>query len=306
MQDMMMHCLNPSVLERQRAHLQWQDAHNLNACENFSSLHEQSEGLIDHCWPNLNASTNTPSPATTMCNSSSSAKVGKEKSSKKRKADKSPVVSGDDEEEKRPKGDRENKVEKRKENKREDSGTTGSKENNDKKQDYIHVRARRGQATDSHSLAERVRRERISERMKYLQGLVPGCNKITGKAGMLDEIINYVQSLQRQVEMNLSYNSSIGMESEIIDPSFLQFNVLQQAITSCGYDMGVSMNPTELALQRSISPPANEPPPFLDSNFNVPRSNPGWDNELHNLYGSAFPFLSLQGNHLSGNLKTEM
>ena len=46
-----------------------------------------------------------------------------------------------------------------------------------------------------------VRREKISERMKYLQDLVPGCNKITSKAGMLDEIINYVQSLQRQVEV---------------------------------------------------------------------------------------------------------
>ncbi|KAL6011730.1 hypothetical protein ACLOJK_002195, partial [Asimina triloba] len=42
---------------------------------------------------------------------------------------------------------------------------------------YIHVRARRGQATDSHSLAERVRREKISERMNLLQGLVPGCDK---------------------------------------------------------------------------------------------------------------------------------
>ncbi|KAJ3688633.1 hypothetical protein LUZ61_017797 [Rhynchospora tenuis] len=65
---------------------------------------------------------------------------------------------------------------------------------------YIHVRARRGQATDSHSLAERVRRERISERMRMLQGLVPGCDKVTGKALILDEIINYVQSLQNQVE----------------------------------------------------------------------------------------------------------
>ncbi|KAL2646063.1 hypothetical protein AAZV13_05G029000 [Glycine max] len=45
------------------------------------------------------------------------------------------------------------------------------------KQDYIHVRARRGQATDNHSLAERARREKISERMKILQDLVPGCNK---------------------------------------------------------------------------------------------------------------------------------
>nr|GMD90149.1 transcription factor bHLH137-like [Ipomoea batatas] len=65
---------------------------------------------------------------------------------------------------------------------------------------YIHVRARRGQATDSHSLAERVRREKISERMKVLQALVPGCDKVTGKALILDEIINYVQSLQNQVE----------------------------------------------------------------------------------------------------------
>ncbi|VFQ75452.1 unnamed protein product [Cuscuta campestris] len=65
---------------------------------------------------------------------------------------------------------------------------------------YIHVRARRGQATDSHSLAERARREKISKKMKCLQDLVPGCNKVVGKAGMLDEIINYVQSLQKQVE----------------------------------------------------------------------------------------------------------
>ncbi|KAL4198612.1 hypothetical protein AMTRI_Chr03g140980 [Amborella trichopoda] len=68
------------------------------------------------------------------------------------------------------------------------------------KQDYIHVRARRGQATDSHSIAERARREKISERMKILQDLVPGCNKVIGKALVLDEIINYIQSLQRQVE----------------------------------------------------------------------------------------------------------
>lgn len=39
--------------------------------------------------------------------------------------------------------------------------------------------------------------------MKYLQDLVSGCNKVAGKAGMLDEIINYVQSLQRQVEVRV-------------------------------------------------------------------------------------------------------
>ncbi|XP_061363240.1 transcription factor BHLH089-like isoform X2 [Gastrolobium bilobum] len=87
------------------------------------------------------------------------------------------------------------------------------------KQDYIHVRARRGQATDSHSLAERARREKISERMKILQDLVPGCNRVIGKALVLDEIINYVQSLQRQVEflsMKLeAVNSRLNMNPAI-------------------------------------------------------------------------------------------
>ncbi|XP_068305882.1 transcription factor bHLH79-like isoform X1 [Pyrus communis] len=87
------------------------------------------------------------------------------------------------------------------------------------KQDFIHVRARRGQATDSHSLAERARREKISERMKILQDLVPGCNKVIGKALVLDEIINYIQSLQHQVEflsMKLeAVNSRMNMNPTI-------------------------------------------------------------------------------------------
>ncbi|KAL6012882.1 hypothetical protein ACLOJK_003371 [Asimina triloba] len=97
-----------------------------------------------------------------------------------------------------------------------------SKTKDSPKEDYIHVRARRGQATNSHSLAERIRREKISERMKFLQDLVPGCNKVTGKAVMLDEIINYVQSLQRQVEflsMKLAaVNPELNFDIEHIFP----------------------------------------------------------------------------------------
>ncbi|KAL1539395.1 transcription factor BHLH094-like protein [Salvia divinorum] len=93
------------------------------------------------------------------------------------------------------------------------------------KQDYIHVRARRGQATDSHSLAERARREKISERMKILQDIVPGCNKVIGKALVLDEIINYIQSLQRQVEflsMKLETVNSRGGINEYPSKNFSQ------------------------------------------------------------------------------------
>ncbi|GJM92094.1 hypothetical protein PR202_ga08523 [Eleusine coracana subsp. coracana] len=92
--------------------------------------------------------------------------------------------------------------------------------------DYIHVRARRGEATDSHSLAERVRREKISQRMKLLQDLVPGCNKVVGKAVMLDEIINYVQSLQRQVEF-------LSMKLATVNPQ-LDFNNLPNLLSKDG------------------------------------------------------------------------
>ncbi|KAJ1275437.1 hypothetical protein BS78_05G135400 [Paspalum vaginatum] len=93
--------------------------------------------------------------------------------------------------------------------------------------DYIHVRARRGQATDSHSLTERVRREKISERMKLLQDLVPGCSKVTGKAVMLDEIINYVQSLQRQVEFLSMKLSTVNPRLELDVESFILKDVNQ-------------------------------------------------------------------------------
>ncbi|WZZ86714.1 hypothetical protein YC2023_115293 [Brassica napus] len=51
--------------------------------------------------------------------------------------------------------------------------------------------------------------------MTMLQDLVPGCNWITGKTVMLDEIINYVQSLQRQVDF-LSMLVLLYPQSEVV------------------------------------------------------------------------------------------
>ncbi|KAG8655987.1 transcription factor bHLH63 isoform X2 [Manihot esculenta] len=199
--------------------------------------------------------------------------VGRE-NLKKRKVDKlqhnTKVVAEDESRDKRVKGcagegesmnteKNNNKSSSTSKNSTKENSAETSKDNSKvtevQKPDYIHVRARRGQATDSHSLAERVRREKISERMKYLQDLVPGCNKITGKAGMLDEIINYVQSLQRQVEFlsmklaavnpRLEFNidnvfakeafpapttnfPETGMSSDLTNPVYLQFNQAQQ------------------------------------------------------------------------------
>ncbi|KAI5402452.1 transcription factor bHLH63 [Lathyrus oleraceus] len=192
-----------------------------------------------------------------------------------------------------------------------------SKASEAQKLDYIHVRARRGQATDSHSLAERVRREKISERMKYLQDLVPGCNKITGKAGMLDEIINYVQSLQKQVEFlsmklatvnpRLDFNIDdlfekevfptcdananfhvMGISSELSNTNpYLQFNSPHQFVSYGGLDTG--MNPIDMGLKRSISAPVSIPETFIDSSsFHQILPSTTWEGDFQNLYNMNF------------------
>ncbi|CAL0316604.1 unnamed protein product [Lupinus luteus] len=78
------------------------------------------------------------------------------------------------------------------------------------------VRARRGQATDPHSIAERLRRERIAERMKSLQELVPSINK-TDRAAMLDEIMEYVKFLRLQVKvLSMSRMGTAGTIAQLV------------------------------------------------------------------------------------------
>ncbi|MQM03307.1 hypothetical protein Taro_036083 [Colocasia esculenta] len=60
--------------------------------------------------------------------------------------------------------------------------------------------ARRRRAAEVHNLSERRRRDRINEKMKALQELIPHCNK-SDKASMLDEAIEYLKSLQLQVQV---------------------------------------------------------------------------------------------------------
>ncbi|EOA21358.1 hypothetical protein CARUB_v10001721mg [Capsella rubella] len=62
------------------------------------------------------------------------------------------------------------------------------------------VRAKRGCATHPRSIAERVRRTRISDRIRKLQELVPNMDKQTNTADMLEEAVEYVKVLQRQIQ----------------------------------------------------------------------------------------------------------
>lgn len=201
------------------------------------------------------------------------------------------------------------------------------------KEEYIHVRARRGQATNSHSLAERVRREKISERMKFLQDLVPGCSKVTGKAVMLDEIINYVQSLQRQVEFlsmklatvnpRLDFNlegllakdilqSRGGPSSSLAFPPDMNMSYpplhQSQAMVQTGlHGLGNSMD----ALRQSISSPI---PAMSNRAFKetTPHVSGVWDDELNNVVqmglSSSAPLSNqdLSGHPPPGHMKAEL
>ncbi|GER39384.1 basic helix-loop-helix (bHLH) DNA-bindingsuperfamily protein [Striga asiatica] len=62
------------------------------------------------------------------------------------------------------------------------------------------VRAKRGCATHPRSIAERMRRSRISEKMKKLQDLFPNMDKQTSTADMLDLAVGYIKDLQKQVQ----------------------------------------------------------------------------------------------------------
>ncbi|KAG8087973.1 hypothetical protein GUJ93_ZPchr0010g10454 [Zizania palustris] len=63
------------------------------------------------------------------------------------------------------------------------------------------IRAKRGCATHPRSIAERVRRTRISERIRKLQELVPNMDKQTNTADMLDLAVDYIKDLQKEVKV---------------------------------------------------------------------------------------------------------
>ncbi|XP_076889963.1 transcription factor bHLH63-like [Bidens hawaiensis] len=310
-----------SVFERQQARLKQQQQQQF-----FSGNdHNQFRGLVDikpdpgmqYGWPDFNDVCHDQMIPTLMVDDHN-IKKRKTLEDEKQKV----VLKENGVKEKKIKGCSE-------ENSTQTSSKEKSKAKEAPKQDYIHVRARQGQATDSHSLAERVRREKISERMKYLQDLVPGCNKITGKAGMLDEIINYVQCLQKQVEFlsmklaalqprldfdidNLIMKEmfevpAVSYSSEMTNPTYFQVNSL--------LEMGNS--PIDTMLRRSIGGPVSIPDSFVVSPcFNqMQPSHVTWDGDLQNLYrmeiqqeSSAIPFQphKFTGSYEGSHLKMEL
>ncbi|KAL5859946.1 hypothetical protein ACOSQ4_001242 [Xanthoceras sorbifolium] len=115
-----------------------------------------------------------------------------------------------------------------------------------KKQTRGSTSTKRSRAAEVHNLSERRRRDRINEKMKALQELIPRCNK-SDKASMLDEAIEYLKSLQLQVQM---MSMGCGMVP-------MMFPGIQQFIPNMGMGMGMGVGVgvgMEMGMNRPMMP----------------------------------------------------
>ncbi|XP_051142962.1 transcription factor PIF1 isoform X2 [Andrographis paniculata] len=141
--------------------------------------------------------------------------------------------------------------------------------NEGKKQGRCSTSAKRSRAAEVHNLSERRRRDRINEKMRALQELIPRCNK-SDKASMLDEAIEYLKSLQLQVQM-------MSMGCGIVP---MMYPGMQQYMPmGMGMGMGLSMNmemggmnrPPPMVPYPGMLPPGSAmPPPPAAPRFPMP------------------------------------
>nr|WIE96077.1 basic helix-loop-helix transcription factor [Loropetalum chinense var. rubrum] len=151
---------------------------------------------------------------------------------------------------------------------------------------------RRIRAAAIHNQSERRRRDRINQKMKALQKLVPNASK-TDKASMLDEVIEYLKQLQAQVQMmnsvrnmpQLNMMMPLGMQQQ----HHLQMSLLARMGMGVGLGMGMGMfdmstiaraspqslshpllHPSTVAAAAAASTPTFVPPPFVVAPSMIP------------------------------------
>ncbi|KAG6467952.1 hypothetical protein ZIOFF_072517 [Zingiber officinale] len=154
-------------------------------------------------------------------------------------------------------------------------------------------RTKRGRAAEVHNLSERRRRNRINEKMRALQELIPNCNKVD-KASMLEEAIEYLKTLQMQVQI-MSMGSRLYMPPPMMFPPAMQHlrGPMVAHFPSVGVGVGTSMGLTPGCPMIPI-PPMHAPqfPCTPSSGLSCMNGIPGPINpSMFGVHGQGFPVL---------------
>ncbi|KAK9148273.1 hypothetical protein Scep_007030 [Stephania cephalantha] len=123
------------------------------------------------------------------------------------------------------------------------------------------VSTKRSRAAAIHNQSERKRRDKINQKMKTLQKLVPNSSK-TDKASMLDEVIEYIKQLQAQVQMMNRLNMPHMMMPLTLQQ---QLHMSLMARMSMGMGMGMGLMDMNPIGHRNITaiPPILNPATFM-------------------------------------------
>ncbi|XP_015570502.2 transcription factor PIF3 isoform X2 [Ricinus communis] len=149
--------------------------------------------------------------------------------------------------------------------------------------------SKRSRAAEVHNLSERRRRDRINEKMRALQELIPNCNKVD-KASMLDEAIEYLKTLQLQVQI-MSMGAGLYMPSMMLPPGVPHMHVAHMSqFSPMGVGMGFGMGMPDM-IGGSSGCSMIQVPPMHGAHFpSPPMSGPS---ALHGMGGSNLPMFGL-------------
>ncbi|KAJ6343849.1 hypothetical protein OIU76_005571 [Salix suchowensis] len=126
--------------------------------------------------------------------------------------------------------------------------------------------SKRKRAAKTHILSERRRRDKINKKMRALQDLIPNSNKVD-KASMLDEAIDYLKSLQLQVQiMSMATRPCMpammlpaGMQHMMIHaPLLAQFSAMGVAMDTRLMQMGAGCSPATFPASAMFGLPAGQ------------------------------------------------
>ncbi|XP_072976525.1 transcription factor PHYTOCHROME INTERACTING FACTOR-LIKE 15-like isoform X2 [Typha angustifolia] len=175
--------------------------------------------------------------------------------------------------------------------------------------------AKRSRAAEVHNMSERRRRDRINEKMRALQELIPNCNKVysfllllsifaiaegeiisfynssshllkTDKASMLEEAIEYLKTLQLQVQI-MSMGSGIYMPPMMLSPGMPHMRApCMPHFSPMGMGMGMGMGYGMGMYDMNASCPIMPVPPMPGLQFACPPI-PG--PQMHGIHGSLNP-----------------